>query len=378
MITLPLSRPSMGDAEIAAATRVLSGPQLTQAQEVQSFETDFALYQMGVKLDGTAFELAQSGIPSPEPMLHAVATNACTSALYLTLKALGVGPGDEVITSPLSWVATALAIRWTGAEVVFADVDDAGLLDPEHVVDCITPRTRAIVPVHLYGQVCDVQAFNDIAAAEDVYVIYDAAHAIEARHDGKPCGSYGDAACYSFHATKNVTTAGEGGMVVTKHQQIADYVRRARLFGLASTKDRTCVQFGAKLNMTEVQAAIGRVQLRRIEERWKRRDFLWQTYDNELHAALRPINRAAGMRDALHLYAIFCDRDSACAALERAGIGYGIHYRPIYDHPEFIGTKPRNAENADRIGRRSLSLPFFPEMDTGEVAWVASVLRNVL
>jgi perosamine synthetase len=357
---LPLTRPSLGIPEIQAAVRVLSSPQLTQGPEVAAFETEFTTYHA----DRRPGEL------------YSVATNACTSALYLTLKALGIGPGDEVITSALSWIATALAIRWTGATVIFADVDDYGLLDPEHVYEAVTPRTRAIVPVHLYGQVCDVDAFAHLAAAEDLDIVYDAAHAIEARSGDRPCAQYGTASCYSFHATKNITTAGEGGMMVTRRPEIADYVRKARCFGL-TPGTRTCEQFGAKLNMTEVQAAVGRVQLRRIEERYLRRKLVWSMYQDAL-TIVRPINFEHGVRDALHLYAVSADRERAAAALERAGIGYGVHYRPIYDEPEFAGTKPKYAENTDRIGRRTISLPFFPEMTYEDVARVAKALEGIL
>lgn len=373
---LPLTMPSLGADELAAAARVLSGPQLTQGGEVAAFETEFALYQMDAPRDRTAFELAQSGRPS-NPCLHAVATNACTSALYLTLKALNIGPGDEVITSALSWVATALAIRWTGATVVFADVDDAGLLDPEHVYEAVTPRTRAIVPVHLYGMPCDAPAFAELAREEDVDLVFDAAHAIEARERGVPVATWGTASCYSFHATKNLTTAGEGGMVVTRNPVIADYVRQARIFGLAPGT-RTSVQFGAKLNITEVQAAVGRVQLRRIEERYLRRKMLWTMYRDAL-TTVRPINVEPGVRDALHLYPILCDdRDAAAHVLNHDGIGYGIHYTPIYDHPEFASSKPRYAENTDRIGRRTISLPFYPEMTYEDVQRVAKALEGIL
>jgi dTDP-4-amino-4,6-dideoxygalactose transaminase len=365
--TLPLTRPSLGVAELEAAASVLSGSQLTQGPQVASFETEFALYQ-----DGFEPNIFRSGQPQ---RLHAVATNACTSALYLTLKALGIGPGDEVITTPLTWVATALAIRWTGAKVVFADVDADGLLDPDCCCDVLTTRTRAILPVHLWGNLCDIDTFKVLSEAEDVHIVFDCAHAIEARFDDEPLGGYGDAACYSFHATKNLTTAGEGGMVVTRNAKIAEYVRKARLFGI-TPGTRTCEQFGAKLNMTEVQAAVGRVQLRRLEERYARRLALWNAY----HARLRyprGICNATGTRDGLHLYNILCDdRDSVRGALERAGIGSGVHYAPLYDHPEFTGTKPRHAENADRIGRQTLSLPFFPEMAVEDVERVVAALES--
>jgi dTDP-4-amino-4,6-dideoxygalactose transaminase len=165
-------------------------------------------------------------------------------------------------------------------------------------------------------------------------------------------------------------------MVVTRHRAVADYVRKARCFGL-TPGTRSCEQFGAKLGMTEVQAAIGRVQLKRLEGRHEWREILWSRYRDVLRI-VRPINCEPGVRDALHLYALFADREAVGAALKHAGIGYGIHYKPIYDEPEFEGTKPRYAENADRIGRRTISLPFFPEMTREDVRRVGKALEGVL
>lgn len=356
-MTVPLFRPNLGDEEIEAAARVLRSGQLTQGAGVRAFEAEFAAYQ-GAK--------------------HAVAVNACTSALYLALKAHGIGECHEVITSAITWPATALAIEWTGATPVFADVDERGLIDVASVRERITPRTAAIIPVHLYGNLApvhDLRAFG-------LPLIWDAAHAIESWYGDGPAGRIPAAACFSFYASKNITTGGEGGMLVTDDDEIAGYARRARLFGMDPPAVRTCMQFGVKLNMTEAQAAIGRVQLRRIGERWFARTKIVMQYDAALalatHDGLRP-GDGHEAESACHLYPVQVDnRDAVQAALKARGIGTGIHFPPVYAHPYFRGARGHDAcPNADRFGARTLSLPLFPEMTPADIDEVVTAFREV-
>ena len=353
-MSVPLFRPNLGDEEIEAVARVLRSGQLTQGPGVRAFEAEFAAYQ-GAK--------------------YAVAVNSCTSALYLALKAHGIGTGSEVITSAITWPATALAIEWTGATPVFADVDGRGLIDVASVRTRITKDTAAIIPVHLYGNLAPV----DDLRALGLPLIWDAAHAIESWHDG-PAGRISSVACYSFYASKNITTGGEGGMLITDNDAIAKYARRARLFGMDLPDVRTCQQFGVKLNMTEMQAAIGRVQLRRITERWYSRVQIVREYDASLgRGPTHDGGRPHGGTSACHLYPVQVEkRDEVAAKLKTRGIGTGIHFPPVYAHPHFRGARGSDAcPNADHFGARTLSLPLFPEMTPADIDDVVTEFRAV-
>ena len=345
-MSVPFFRPNLGDEELAAAARVLRSGRLTQGEEVQRFEEEFAAYQ-GAR--------------------YAVAVNSCTSALYLALRALGVGLGDGVITTAISWPATALAILWTGAEPIFADVDARGLIDPASVRERLDEErniggeVKAIIPVHLYGN----PAPADDLLAFGLSIVWDAAHAIELKR-----GSLPGASCYSFYASKNITTAGEGGMLVTDEPEIAAQARRERLFGMDLPGERICRQMGTKLNMTEVQAAVGREQLRRIDERWHRRRRLVAQYD----AALGRTSHVPG--SACHLYPIEVDeRDRVALALKERGIGTGIHFPMVTAHP-FFAMYAGGTPMAKTFGARTLSLPLFPEMTGAMVREIVVALQE--
>ncbi len=337
-----LSPPAIGAEEIANVLATLESGWLTTGPRVTEFEAQFAAY-VGAH--------------------HAVAVNSCTAALHLSLLASGIGPGDEVITTPLTFCATANAIIHTGATPVFADVDPVTRnLDPQAVAAAITSRTRAIVPVHLGGHPAEMVRLRELAAAHDLMIIEDAAHAVETRSRAGKVGTTADFTCFSFYATKNLTT-GEGGMVTTADPQAAQWLRTAALHGLSrdgwnryakgGSSHYEVLLAGFKYNMTDLQAAIGIGQLARLEAHHARRAAISATYDAafaDLPVTL-PSPVARGERHGHHLYAILVhrdangrDRDAMATMLADSGIGTSIHFHALHLHrfyAEKLGTRYR-------------------------------------
>jgi dTDP-4-amino-4,6-dideoxygalactose transaminase len=325
---------------------------------------------------------------------HAVALNSCTAGLELALEALGIGPGDEVITTPLTFCATANVVVHRGATPVFVDVNrDTGNIDPEQIPAAITGKTKAILPVHLYGRPCEMDALMTIAREHRLYVIEDAAHAAEAWYRGRKIGTIGDITVYSFYATKNLAT-GEGGMLVTNSEAIADEVRVKHLHGL--TRDAwkryseegfqpyDVVAAGYKYNMMDIQAAIGIHQLARLENNLKIRELHWQAYD-EAFADLdgimtpRPLDhsRDEKSRHARHLYTILLDfdrlritRQEFMNSLQKENIGTGIHFTSLHllsFYREKFGYKRGDFPNAEFISDRTVSLPRSSALDPKDI-----------
>lgn len=328
---------------------------------------------------------------------HAVAVNSCTAALHLAMVAAGVGPGDEVITTAMTFVATANAILHTGATPVLVDCDrETGLVDPERVAEAVTSRTRAVVPVHLYGRPCDMDRLGRIAAEHDLLVVEDAAHAIEASWHGQKVGTIGDLTCFSFYVTKNVTT-GEGGMVTTQSAELAERIKVYALHGL--TKDAwrrysdrgyqhyRAVVAGYKYNMMDLQAAIGLHQLPRADAWLERREEIWARYD-EAFAELplgTPPPPAPDTVHARHLYTLLVDRercgvdrDTFMERLHRMKIGCGVHYLGVHLHPvyrELFGYEPEDFPEATWISERTVSIPLSPKLDDEDVEDVIRAVR---
>ena len=327
------------------------------------------------------------------------AVNSCTAALHLTMLAAGIGRGDEVITCPMTFAATANAVLHAGATPVFVDcLWPTGLMDPARVEAAITPRTRALLPIHLAGRVCDMDALQDIAARRGLLLIADAAHAIEARWKGRSVGALGDAACFSFYVTKNVTTA-EGGMITTRH---ADWAARAEVLALHGQtrgawkrysdegfKKYEIVAAGFKYNMTDLQAALGLHHLARVEDSLVRREAIWRRYDEafaDLPVATPP-PAEPHTRHARHLYTLLIDpgrvgatRDVFQDALHRLNIGTGIHYVSLHLHRfyrERFGFAPDDFPNARRISEQTLSLPLSPKLTDRDVADVIEAVRRL-
>jgi dTDP-4-amino-4,6-dideoxygalactose transaminase len=330
----------------------------------------------------------------------ALAMNSCTAALHLALLALDIGPGDEVITTPMTFCATSNVIVHAGATPVFADIDPITWnLDPAQVAGKITARTKAILPVHYLGRPCDVEAFDRIARKHNLKVIYDAAHAIEARVGGKSVANWGDATCYSFHTTKNITT-GEGGMLVS---QQADIIRKAAVLrqnGLdADSWTRyqgkrfgryLTVTAGFKYNMSDINAAIGLTQLPRIEEWLVRREEIWTQYLRELEPLpfILPAPVAEGTRHARHLFTPLLDldragfsRDELIEQLKERGVGTGIHFVGLHDHPFYqqqFDLKRLDYPQSAFVTDRTFSVPLSSKLTDHQVNRVIGALRDVL
>jgi len=331
---------------------------------------------------------------------HAVAVNSCTAALHLSLLAAGLEPGDEVITTPLTFCATVNAILHADATPVLADVDPLTMnIDPARIQEKISDRTRAILPVHFAGRACDMDALAGIVKDNDLIMIEDCAHAIETEYRGKKAGTFGDLGCLSFYVTKNIVT-GEGGMVISDNETYAERIKVLALHGMSKHawkrfgdegfKHYQVVEAGFKYNMMDLQAAIGIHQLERIEPYWQRREKVWNRY-NEAFADLPlglPAPVEADTRHGYHLYTVLVDeartgisRDAFLDAMTRQGIGVGVHYLSLPEHPyyhERFNWRPEDYPNAMRIGRQTVSLPLSAKLTDDDVADVITAVNRVL
>ena len=371
---IPFYRHDLGEPELEAVRKVLAGPILTTGEVVKSFERRFAAYL---------------GLP------HALAVTSCTGALHLSLLAFGIGPGDEVITTPMTFIASSTAILETGAKPVFVDVESqTGNLDATKIEAAITPRTRAILPVHLYGQMCDMVRIRKIADQHGLFVIEDAAHCVEGERDGVKPGELGDTACFSFYATKNLT-CGEGGALVTKDRGVAEKLRLLRLHGMTKTaadRHREGYQhwdmtlLGWKYNMDNIHAALLLPQLDRIEQNWSKRDAVARLYEGLLAncpGLSMPKTQPHG-RHARHLFPVFIEggcRDAVIQGFHQEGIGSVVNYRAIHLLTYFrekFGFRIGDFPKAEKIGDSVVSLPFYPGMTEDQVATVAATLIRLV
>lgn len=376
---VPFAPPSVGPEEIAEVVETLESGWLTTGPRVARFEEAFAEY--------TGAE-------------HAIAVNSCTAALHLSLLAAGVGCGDEVVTTPLTFCATANVVIHAGATPIFADIDPTTWnLDPLHAAARIGSRTRAVLPVHYAGRPAPMHAFRVLASRHGMALIEDAAHCVEGVSAGRKVGSIGDFTCFSFYATKNLTT-GEGGMVTTSNPEAAEFIRVASLHGMSRDAWRRYAPGGAahydvvtagfKYNMMDVQAAIGLHQLARIDDMAARRGRIWAAYDAGL-ASLplrRPAPVAPGDVHARHIYTVLVDeraagisRDALQARLRDAGISTSIHFRALHLHPyyqERFGLERGMFPAAEAVSDTTLSLPLSASMPAGDVDRVIEALHAVL
>lgn len=331
---------------------------------------------------------------------HAISLGSCTAGLHLALIAAGVASGDEVITTPLTFASTVNVIEHVGGQVVFADVDrQTQNIDPERVEAAITPRTKAIMPVHMAGRPCDMDAISAIAKRRGLIVIEDAAHAVEASWRDQKIGGISDFTAFSFYATKNLTTA-EGGMLTTNNDEMAERLRVLRLHGISKDAWKRysdegfspyeTVEPGYKYNLTDIQASLGLHQLARIEDNLRVRERYWQVYDEafaDVPGIETPEPARPKERHARHLYTILIrpdlltiDRDQFISALKEEGIGAGIHFTPIHLHAYYRhrydfhrGMFP----NAEEIGERTISLPFSAKLTDQDVQDVISAVRRI-
>ncbi|MEW6440200.1 MAG: DegT/DnrJ/EryC1/StrS family aminotransferase [bacterium] len=331
---------------------------------------------------------------------HAVAVNSCSAGLHLSLLILGLKPGDEVITTSLTFCATVNAIVHAGATPVLADVDPTSMnLEPEQVESLITPRTRAVLPVHFAGRPCNLAALCRMRDHFGLEIVEDCAHAVEAEYRGRRVGTFGRLGCFSFYATKSVVT-GEGGMVLAERPGDARRLRTLALHGMSKGAwerftEGGCDTYrveeaGFKYNMTDLQAALGVHQLKRIHANWKRRRQIWECYQTELAdlPLLLPADPEPGTKHAFHLYTVRVDealtgvrRAGFMRALAAEGVGTGIHYLSIPEHPYYrntFGWVPEQFPKAMRIGRQTVSLPLSAGMSDSDVGRVIGAVRKAV
>ena len=376
---LPFCRPDITQAEIDEVVDTLKSGWITTGPRVKRFEEEFAA-RIGAR--------------------HAVAVSSCTAGLHLALVAAGVGPGDEVVTTPDTFTASAAAVLHAGARPVLADVEsDTANLDPAALERAITPRTRAIIPVHVAGHPCAMDEIAGIAKERSIPVIEDAAHALPAAYKGRTIGTISPMTVFSFYATKNLTT-GEGGMITTDDDQIRD---RLAIFGYhGMSRDGwkrytargswyyEILEDGFKYNMPDLLAALGLVQLRRLDEMQTARMRIVSAYQKAFEGitGLGTPTARPQVDSAWHLYvlrvdpdALKIDRDRFIAELTERGIGVSVHFIPLGHHPLYqrlLGVKPSNHPVAEQIYSRSLSLPLYASMTDDQVARVIDAVTAIV
>ncbi len=353
---IPIAKPLIGEEEKAAVMAVLDSGTLAQGPKVAEFEAAFAAL-VGVR--------------------HAIATSSGTTALHLALLAHDIGPGDEVITSPFTFISSANAILFTGAKPVFADIEpDSYNVDPVSIEAKITRRTKALLPVHLFGNPCEMDAIMDVAARHGLAVIEDAAQAHGATFEGRPVGSFGTG-CFSFYPTKNVTT-GEGGMITTDDEAIAERCRLLRNHGMKRRYHHQAL--GYNFRLTDIQAAIGLAQLDKLEQFNRQRVANAHYLTAHLRHVVTPSVRP-GTRHVFHQYTIRVpgDRDALVAALGQRGIGTGVYYPlPIHHQPFYrrLGYDDRLPE-AEEASRRVLSLPVHPALTRADRETIVKAVNEL-
>lgn len=376
---LVFGAPRIGEAEIEEVVDTLRSGWIGTGPKAKRFESEFRDY-IGCQ--------------------HAIALNSCTAGLFLALDVLGIGPGDEVITTSMTFVSTANVIIQRGATPVFVDVERSSMnIDPSLIEAKITPQTKAVLPVHMAGRSCEMAPILDIARRHGLYVIEDAAHATEATYQGQKIGNISDITAFSFYATKNLTT-GEGGMVTTNHREWAEALHLRSLHGL--TRDAwkrysesgnalyDCAYPGYKYNMPDIMAAIGLHQLARLEENAAIRQRHWSAYRNGLGDLDELILPSAGDhgRHAYHLYTILVcpekltiSRNEFIAALNAENIGTGIHFIAVHQHSYYrqrYAFYQNQLPNTDYISERTISLPLSAKLSDEDIQDVVRAVRKIV
>ena len=379
---LPFALPEIGDEEIAEVVDTLKSGWVTTGPKAKRFEADFSAF-LG------------------DPALHSIAVNSATAGLHLALEALGVGPGDEVITTTHTFTATAEVVRYLGADVKLVDIDPATLnIDVAAVEAAITPRTKVLLPVHYAGLSADMPALLALARKHGLKVVEDAAHALPTTSGGQLVGTLqSDVTVFSFYANKTITT-GEGGMLVTRDEEVAKRARVMRLHGMnRDAFDRFTAKVpswyyevvapGFKYNLTDIAAALGIQQLKRARAFQQQREMLAVAYDEALAGLpiITPPKAPAGDLHSWHLYVVRLgdgagiERDRFIEKLFEAGIGCSVHYIPLHLHPYWrdrYGLKPEQFPHSQHAYERMVSLPLYTRMTTADVQRVGAAVRAAL
>jgi dTDP-4-amino-4,6-dideoxygalactose transaminase len=376
---LVFGSPLIEQPEIDEVTSCLKSGWIGTGPLVKKFEESFAEYK------GARF---------------AVALNSCTAALHLSMLALGVKPGDEVLVPSMTFAATANTVVHAGGIPVLVDCErDSMNIDPQDIQRKITSKTKAIIPVHFAGRPCNMKAIMAIAKKNRLKVIEDCAHAIESEYHRQKAGTFGDMGCFSFYVTKNIVT-GEGGMLLSSKKRYADLIKVLALHGMSKDawkrfsdrgyKHYDVVYPGFKYNMMDIQAALGIHQLSRIEKYWRRRQQIWHRY-NEAFKKLPVFLPAAveeNTKHAYHLYTLFLDikklkisRDQFLERMTGRHIGIGVHYRALHLHPFYkkkFGYRKGDFPNAEWISKRTVSLPLSPKLSDDDVKRVIDSVCAIL
>jgi dTDP-4-amino-4,6-dideoxygalactose transaminase len=377
---LPFSRPSLGEEEIGEIIHSIKSGWITTGPKCYQFEEEVKKY-VGAQ--------------------HAIALSSATAGLHLSLLAAGIGPGDEVITTSMTFAATANMIVLVGAAPVFVDIGEDLNIDPGEIEAAVTEKTKAIMPVHFAGYPCNMEKIMEIARRHNLLIIEDAAHAIGTEYRGRRIGSFGNTAIFSFHPIKNITTA-EGGMLVTDDDELAKKVKLLKFHGIQ--KDawkrygaREIPQYeilfpGFKYNLTDLQAAIGIHQLRKLDGFIQKRT----EYANLYHKLLEGIEEIStpkitwepGTRHAWHLYVIMIDlerltigRDQFMARMLEANIGVGLHFPAVHLQPYYqrvLGCRRGDLPAAEYVSDRIFSLPLYPGMSEADVFDAASAVKDIV
>ena len=364
-------RHNIEEEDIQNVAKVLKSIFLTTGSVADEFERKFSRYT-GLK--------------------ETVGLNSCTAALHLSLLALGIGPGDEVITTPMTFIATATSIMHTGATPVFVDVEEnTGLMDVSKIEEAITSRTRALLPVHLYGSMVDMKSIRDIANRHNFKIIEDCAHCIEGERDGIKPGQLSDVACYSFYATKNLT-CGEGGAVSTNNSELAVKIRLLRLHGMS--KDAATrytgkyqhwdmISLGWKYNMDDIHAALLIDQIDRLDSYWEKRNSIYRRYEDVFKNIANIMMPEVKGKSAYHLFTIWAEptrRDKFLAKLQKKNIGVAVNYRAMHLLQYFrkvFGFRCGDFPVAESIGDRTITLPLYPKMSNEDIDYVVSAVEDI-
>ncbi|MCJ8344556.1 DegT/DnrJ/EryC1/StrS family aminotransferase [bacterium] len=368
---IPLAKPHITDDEVDAVSAVIRSGWWSTGPNVKEFEEKFSQY-LGHDT-------------------HSLAVNSCTSGLFLALKALDIGPGDEVIVPSLTFAATAHVVEWCGAKVVLCDVDEKTYnIDIEILSKLITSKTKVIIPVHISGFPCDMDSILDLAKQYDLRIIEDAAHAIGTLYKNKKIGSFGDITVYSFYATKNLA-CGEGGMVTTRDEKLLDKIRSLAYFGIdksafnryekRGTWYYQIEELGFKCNMDSMHAALGLVQLKKIDVMNEKRAQIASIYDKKLDRRFKIMNYPDYGTSSWHLYPIRLplevSRDLFIEGLKKRNIGSSVHFIPLHEHPHYIENNQDMAQ-LNSFSGQMLSLPMYPSLSLSDLDQVISETNDLL